>query len=379
MKNRMTKRMIIMLLAIGLLFGAIVGYQMFVANMMKKFMSGNALPPATVSAMAVKTAPWQRQLSAVGTLRAVQGVDISSEVAGIVKKVSFKSGDEVKKGGLLLELDASEQLAKLAALTASRHLAEINHKRNREQLQAHTISQALVDASAAELDRSKAEEQAQLAATEKRQIRAPFDGRLGVATINPGQFINPAEKIVTIQNTRALFVDFNLPQKTLTSLKTGQKISIDSDTGVHRDGNISAINAKIDRATRNIALEGMVGNADNSLLPGMFVRVHIDVGAPEQLLTLPQTAVSYNPYGSTLFIAQDEKPAEGAEKPVLLARQVFVKTGARRGDQIAILDGIKEGDMVVTSGQLKLKNGTPLIIDNSVMPANEIAPHPQEQ
>ncbi|MBI1194662.1 MAG: efflux RND transporter periplasmic adaptor subunit [Gammaproteobacteria bacterium] len=371
--------MIIMLLAVGLLFGAIVGYQMFVASMMKKFMSGNARPPATVTAMAVNTAPWQKQLSAVGTLRAVQGVDISSEVEGVIKKVYVKSGDDVKKGDLLLELDADQEIAKLAALTASRELAAINDKRNREQLKAHTISQAQVDASAAELDRSKAEEKAQVAAIDKRQIRAPFAGRLGVVTVNPGQFINRAEKVMTLQNTSALFVDFNMPQKELNKLKTGQQISIDSDTGVHRDGSVSALNPKVDQATRNIAVEGMIGNTDNSLLPGMFVNVHIDVGAPEQLLTLPQTAVSYNPYGSTAFVADETQPAEGDGKPTLVARQVFVKTGPRRGDQIAILDGIKAGDMVVTSGQLKLKNGTPLIIDNSVTPANEIAPKPQEQ
>ena len=379
MKNRMTKRMIIMLLAVGLLFGGIVGYQMFVASMMKKFMSGNAQPPATVTAMAVKAEPWQKQLSAVGTLRAVQGVDISSEVEGVIKKVYVKSGDEVKKGDLLLELDADQEIAKLAALTASRELAQINDKRNREQLQAHTISRAQADATAAELDRSKAEEQAQIAAIAKRRIRAPFAGRLGVVTVNPGQFINRAEKVMTLQNTNALFVDFNLPQKELNKLKTGQKIAIDSDTGVHRDGSINAINPKVDPTTRNIAIEGMIGNTDNSLLPGMFVNVHIDVGAPEQLLTLPQTAVSYNPYGSTVFVAEESKPADGEGKPVLTARQVFVKTGARRGDQIAILDGIKAGDRVVTSGQLKLKNGTPLIIDNTVTPANEVAPRPQER
>jgi len=379
MKNRMTKRMTIMLLAVGLLFGGIVGYQMFVASMMKKFMSGNAQPPATVTAMAVKAEPWQKQLSAVGTLRAVQGVDISSEVEGVIKKVYVKSGDEVKKGDLLLELDADQEIAKLAALTASRELAQINDKRNREQLQAHTISRAQADATAAELDRSKAEEQAQIAAIAKRRIRAPFAGRLGVVTVNPGQFINRAEKVMTLQNTNALFVDFNLPQKELNKLKTGQKIAIDSDTGVHRDGSINAINPKVDPTTRNIAIEGMIGNTDNSLLPGMFVNVHIDVGAPEQLLTLPQTAVSYNPYGSTVFVAEESKPADGEGKPVLTARQVFVKTGARRGDQIAILDGIKAGDRVVTSGQLKLKNGTPLIIDNTVTPANEVAPRPQER
>ena len=377
MNKRMTKRMIIMLFSIGALFAGIIGYQMFVASMMKKFLSANALPSATVTAMEVTRETWQPQRSAVGTLRAVQGVDINSEVAGIVKKIHFKSGDRVDEGALLVELDAGEEMAKLDALKASRRLAEINLKRNREQLAVQAISQAQFDASQAELDRSKAEEAQQLAAIDKKRIHAPFSGRLGVSTLNLGQFINPAEKIVSLQNRETLYVDFKLPQKDLIGLKTGQAIYISSDTGVERRGNISAINAAIDPTTRNIALEGRIDNKDDALLPGMFVRVSVDTGAPEQQLTLPQTAISYNPYGSTLFVAHEEPAADGG-KASLKAQQVFVKTGERRGDQIAILDGIQEGDMVVTSGQMKLKNGTPLIINNAVIPANEIAPRPQE-
>jgi len=379
MKHRMTKRMIIMLLAIGLLFAAIIGYQWFGAMMMKKFMSGNSLPPATVSAMSAKRESWQRQETTVGTLRAVQGVDVSSEIAGIVHKVLFKSGQQVKKGVLLVELDASEEIAQLAALSASRQLAEINHRRNREQVAIQAISQAQLDASAAELDRLKAEEARQMAAIDKKRIKAPFSGRLGVTTINPGQFLNPAENIVTLQNNKTLYVDFKLPQRQLSNLKKGQLIHIHSDTGINRDGHINAINTAIDPTTRNIAIEGLIENKDEDLLPGMFVQVAIDIGEPEQLLTLPQTAISYNPYGSTLFIAKTDQASSGEGEPAILAQQIFVKTGARRGDQIAIVDGLSEADMVVTSGQMKLKNGTPLIIDNTVTPANEVAPRPQEQ
>jgi membrane fusion protein (multidrug efflux system) len=378
MKNRMTKRMIIMLVAIGLLFGGIIGYQMFVAAMMKKFMSGNALPPATVTAMAVEREPWQRQETTVGTLRAVNGVDISSEVAGIIHKVHFKSGQQVRKGDLLVELDADEEIAQLNALKASRKLAEINHRRDLEQFEIQAISEAQLDASETELNRLKAEEARQVATIAKKRIKAPFSGRVGVTTINPGQFINPSEKIVTLQNNKTLFVDFKLPQRLLSQLQKGQRIHIHSDTGISRDGLINAINATVDSATRNLSIEGLIDNNDEILLPGMFVQVAIDIGDPEQLLTLPQTAVSYNPYGSTLFIAKSTEQA-GSDKPTLTAQQIFVKTGARRGDQIAVIDGLNEGDMVVTSGQMKLKNGTPLIIDNTITPANEIAPRPQEQ
>ncbi len=382
MNRRFGKRMLIMLIATGLLLGGVVGYQIFVSRMMKQFMSANAQPPATVTATHVKRMPWQHRLSAVGTLRAEHGVTISSEVAGIVEKVSFNSGEEAQKGRLLVALETHEEQAQLAALMAARKLAEINHKRNSEQFEVQAISRAEFDASRAELDRSIANVQRQEAAIEKRNIKAPFSGRLGVSTINPGQFINPAEKIVSLQDIRRLYVDFKLPQKNLNDLHQGQRIILASDTGVTRTGQIHAVNNIVDPTTRNLTIEGMVDNTDRRLLPGMFVKVAIDIGKPESLLTLPQTAISYNPYGSTVFIAiqghSSADLAENKQPPVLKARQVFIQTGARRGDQIAILGGINEDDLVVTSGQMKLKNGTPLIIDNSVSPANEIAPRPQD-
>ena len=374
----MKKRMTIMLVAVGTLFAAIFGYQMFMASMMKQFLSGNALPPATVTAAKAHLEIWQPQLSAVGTLRAIQGVQITSEVSGIVKAVHFKSGEEVDVGGLLFELDAAEEQAQLAALAASRKLAGINHRRNREQFQIHAVSQAEVDASEAEVSRLKAEEARQQALIDKKRMRAPFAGRLGVISINPGQFINPAEPIVNLQESSRLYVDLNVPQKYLKKLSHGAKLSVISDSGDILDGKITAIDSAVDAATRNIAVEGVIDNVEGLLQPGMFVRVRLETGASENLLTLPQTAVTHNPYGSTIFIAKEVGDAADV-KPALVAHQQFVTTGPRRGDQIAILEGISEGDMVVTSGQMKLKNGTPLIIDNSVQPTNDIAPRPQEQ
>ncbi len=377
MTKRMTKRMIIMLVAIGILFAGIIGYHMFVSAMMKKFMSGNALPSATITAMKAEFSSWQPQETTVGTLRAVEGVEITSEVNGLIQKIYFNSGDLVKKGSLLVELNASEELAQLVALKASRKLAEINLNRNREQLAIKAISQSQLDASQAELNQFTAQVTRQMAAIDKKRIRAPFSGQLGVTTINPGQYINPAEKIVSLQNNTSLYIDFKLPQKVLGQLDIGQKIYISSDSGINRNGLIRAINTTVDTTTRNIAIEGLIDNKDGKLLPGMFVNVEIDMGTPLLQLTLPQTAVSYNPYGSTLFVARDKPGADG--QPSLIAQQLFVKTGSHRGDQIAILEGINEGDMIVTSGQMKLTNGTPLIINNSVTPANERAPQPQEQ
>ena len=381
MNRRLTKRMLVMLILIGVLFAAIVGYRMFVNSMMQKFLAGNALPPATVTAMPVGKQMWRERLTAVGTLRAMQGVDVASEVAGIVEKVHFKSGQLVEAGELLIELQADEEQAQLQALQASRRLAGINHERNRQQFAIKAVSQAQLDASAAELARLKAEEARQEAIIDKKRIVAPFAGRLGVSRINVGQFLNPAEPVVTLQDSRFLYVDFNLPQKHLGELAAGRSIAVTSDAmgGKTRSGRITAINATVDPATRNVAVEGMLDNADGKLLPGMFVQVAVETGAPQSLLTLPQTALSFNPYGTTLFVAREKRPEGQPEaEPQLLAEQVFVKTGPRRGDQIAIVEGIGEGDLVVTSGQMKLKNGTPLIINNAVVPANEAAPEPQE-
>ncbi|ATX79236.1 membrane fusion protein, multidrug efflux system [Mariprofundus aestuarium] len=375
----MKKRMIWMVAIVGFVFAAIIGYQMFVASMMKQFLASNAQPPATVTATQVKAEEWQPQLASVGTLRAIQGVEISAEIAGLVKKVHFKSGDEVKKGDLLLEMNSDEEAAQLLALKANRKLAEINLKRDEQQFKVHAISNSKLDASRAELSSRRAAEQQQQAIIDKKRIRAPFDGRLGITQINEGQYLNPAEHIVTLQDGRALYIDFSMPQKYVTQLQKGQTISVATGNGAQAiSGTISTINSVVDNSTRNVQVEGLIDNSDGKLLPGMFVNVNIDVGAPQNLLTLPQTAISFNAYGSTLFVARDEQGAEEG-KTQLVAQQLFVKTGDKRGDQVAILEGLKEGDTVVTSGQLKLKNGTPLIINNAVLPANESAPTPQEK
>ncbi|GAV20124.1 membrane fusion protein, multidrug efflux system [Mariprofundus micogutta] len=382
MKKPMRKRMTIMLAIVGFVFAAIIGYQMFVASMMKQFLSSNAQPPATVTAMQVTEQEWQPQLSAVGSLRAVQGVEISAEIAGIVKKVHFKSGEVVKKGDLLLELNSAEELAQLESLRASRKLAEINFKRDQRQFKVHAISKAQLDASEAELTSKRAQQAQQQAIIDKKRILAPFAGRLGVSTLNPGQYLNPADKIVSLQNIRALYVDFNMPQKHVEKLKQGQNINIllQQSGADPVAGKITTINNIVDQSTRNVRVEGLIDNADGILLPGMFVNVKIETGSPEKLLTLPQTAISFNAYGSTLFVAREvEAAADTEEKALPVAQQLFVKTGDKRGDQVAILDGLKPGELVVTSGQMKLKNGTPLIINNEVLPANDAAPKPQEQ
>jgi len=383
MKTSNTKRMVIMLVIVLSLFAAIIGYHLFVGKMMKQFLASNAQPSATVTTMQVQKEQWFSKLNAVGTLRAVQGVNITAEAAGTVKRIHVESGAMVKKDQLLFTLDSDEEQAQLKSLQANVKLAELNYQRNQQQLKIHAISQAQLDASRADLDNQKAQVEKQRALIAKKQIRAPFAGQLGVSRINLGQHLNVAEPIVSLQNIAALYVDFNLPQQYVGDVSVGQDIEVFRRQGDQRPiiGHVSSSDIIVDTNTRNFAIEGRIDNSDGSMLPGMFVEISLHTGQARALLTVPQTSINYNAYGTTLFVAR-EKPMEGEgkdAKPQLIAEQLFVTTGLKRGDQVAILKGLKEGDRVVTSGQLKLMNGTPLIINNNVLPANEIAPHPQEQ
>ncbi len=374
---KMVKRMALMLLLIGGLFAGLVAYQQFVAEMMKGALALNANPPATVTAMVLEPQRWQPQLRSIGSLRAVQGVTLRAEVSGVVEAIHFSSGQAVKQGQLLLEFDSSAEQAQLQALQASRELAEINLRRDRQQFEVHAISQAQLDVAESELKRHRAQEAQQQALINKRRIRAPFDGRIGISPVEIGQLLSPGEVIASLQNRERLYVDFNIPQQYLPLLHPGQPIHLQAniDSAMQGVGTIHAIHSEVDRETRNVRVEGVVENRDGVWVPGMFVHLKIDKGEEQNYLTLPQTAVSYNAYGATLFLV---KPGEESDA-LPVAQQVFVETGERRGDQVAILSGVKQGDQVVTSGQMKLKNGTPLIIDNSVEPANEVAPHPQER
>jgi len=379
----MKKRMIIMLASVGIVFGLIFGYQQFGAYMMKKWLASNGLPPATVTTMQAAYADWQPELRSVGTLRARHGVDMVSEVAGIVKALHFKSGDAVKAGSLLIELDADEEQAQLDAALAAAELAKTTYERDKAQFKVKAVSQSQLDIGKADL-KVKLAQAAQLRAmVDKKHIRAPFAGRLGVSSISPGQYLKPGDVIVSLQESNPIMVDFNVPQIQLAELKAGQKVQLVSNAFGEREftGEVTALDSRVSANTRTVRVEAKVDNPDGKLLSGMYAEVRVQTRQSERFLTLPQTAVSYNAYGSTVFLA---RPAPASDKPVgdkpalPVAEQVFVKTGLTRGDQIAVLSGIKEGDVVVTSGQMKLKNGTPLIVNNSVQPSFDPAPNPQE-
>ena len=380
-KKPMAKRMIIMLICVGILLAALVGFNLFRAHMIQKFMASNAAPPATVTAAIAGYQTWQPQLVAVGSLRAVRGVDVTTEVAGLVRELAFNSGQEVKTGQVLVRLNDDSDRAQLASLQAAADLAQTVYKRDKAQFDIQAIAKAQLDADAADLKSKRAQVDQQAALVVKKTIRAPFAGRVGITTVNPGQYLNPGDAVVTLQAIDSIYADFFLPQQQLGQLQVGQAIVVDTDAFGNRtfDGKIRSINPRVDSSTRNVQIEATVDNSERKLLPGMYANVKIDAGGAQRYLTLPQTAITYNPYGATVFIVKpgEHKNAQGKIMPV--AQQVFVTPGPTRGDQVAILKGISEGTQVVTSGQLKLKNGTPLVIDNRVLPANSPNPTPQEQ
>jgi len=372
--------MIIMLIAVALLLGGVVGFNVFKGIMIKKFMASMGSPPADVSTSVASAQDWQPQIAAVGSLRAVRGVDVTTEIAGLVHSVNFSSGQNVPAGQLLVQLNADSDVAQLHALQANADLAETVYKRDKIQLQAQAIAQAQLDSDLGDLRSKQAQVASQQALVEKKTIRAPFAGRLGITTVNPGQYLNPGDAIVTLQAIDPIYVDFNVPQQQLPQLAVGQSVDVSNDSygTTHFSGHITAINPKVDTSTRNVQIEASVDNHAGKLLPGMYANVQVNAGSKQHYLTLPQTAIAYNPYGATIFVVKPgEKPgADGKTLPQ--AQQAFVTTGPTRGDQVAILKGLDAGTQVVTSGQLKLKNGTPLIIDNKVQPANDANPTPQE-
>ena len=376
----MKKRMVIMLMAVGVVFGGIFGFQAFKGAMIKKFMSAQAQPPQTVTTIVASSQEWQPQIKAVGSLRAMRGADLAPEVAGLVAAIQFKSGDEVKAGDLLVQLRADSDQARLHSLQANAELADATFKRDQELIKVHAISQATYDADAANLKSTRALAAEQQALVAKKFIRAPFAGRIGIRQVDVGQFIKEGEKIATLQVLDPIYVDFYVPQQELSRLKVGEAVTAATDTFPDETfkGEISAIDPKVDTDTRNVQVRATLKNPEHKLLPGMFATVSIQSGKPQDFVTLPQTAITFSPYGDTVFLVEEKgKGADG--KPAKVAKQSFVTTGRTRGDQVAILKGVKAGDTVVSSGQLKLKNGTPLIVNNTVTPADNPAPKPQDQ
>jgi membrane fusion protein (multidrug efflux system) len=371
----MTKRMVIMLIGVAIVLGGVFGFGAFKQVMIKKFMATMAVQTQTVSAARAALSQWQPQIEAVGSLRALNGADLSLEVSGVVDSIDFKSGDDVKEGDVLLKLRSEDDVAKLQSLQAVADLNEITYDRDQKQFKLQAVSQATIDTDVANLKNAKAQVAQQQAILDKKTLRAPFAGHLGIRAVDLGQYLSAGTTIVTLQALDPIFMDFFVPQQAVDQIRIGQHVNVKVDAFKDQTfaGEISALNPRVDTSSRNVQIRATLKNADHKLLPGMYATVDIATAAPQDLVTLPQTAITYNPYGNTVYIV-DTKGTDGNGKPQQVVRQTFVTTGATRGDQVAVLKGINDGDMVVTAGQIKLHNGSMVQIDNSVTPTAEAAP-----
>ena len=361
--NFFTKRMIVMLISVFavlfLVFGFIIGKGLIISAYMK-----NMVQTTTVATTQARPTVWQTRLRAVGSLHAVEGADLASEVAGLVTGIGFVAGQDVRKGALLVQLrDDTER--------AAADLAVQTYKRNAALIKTQAISKSNYDSALANMKSAQA-------AVEKKSIRAPFDGRVGIRNVDVGQYVAAGTMLVTLQQLDPIYVDFQVPQQQLALLKVGSTVQLTSDAvaGKTFTGEVAAFDPKVSEATRTVRVRAVIRNPGKKLLPGMFATVVVDVGQPRNFITLPQTAITFNTYGNTVFVIA-KQTVGGKEQ--LVAEQRFVVTGDTRGDQIAVLSGVTQKDVVVSSGANKLKNGSIVIVNNAITLPNDSNPHPEEE
>jgi len=367
----MIKRMSVMLVIVGVIFAGLYGFQVFKASMIKKVVASFANPTQTVGAETAVTTEWRNSAHAIGTFRAINGADLALEVGGIVSELHFSSGDTVEAGQILLQLRSDDDQAKLDSLEATANLNAVTLKRDQEQFKFKAVSQATLDSDEATLKTAIANAAQQKAILVQKTLRAPFSGRLGIRQIDLGQYLSAGTTIVTLQAFDPIFIDFYLPQQALSQVRVGQTTRVDVDTYQNTPfiGTIVAINSKVDASSRNVQIRASLKNGDFKLVPGMYATVDLETGTPQKFVTLPQTAIYRNSYGDTVFVLDKAKDSSN-----LAARQVLVKAGDRRGDQVAILSGVNDGESVVVTGQIKLHNGSPVRVDNSALPLSDKAP-----
>jgi membrane fusion protein, multidrug efflux system len=335
-------------------------------------------PPEAVTTIVARADSWPETLSAIGTVAAVQGVVIGADLPGVVDKVEFESGRAVQAGDVLVELDMREEEAQLASAEAQRDLAGLNLDRTRGLADEGIISRSDFDRAAAEHKEAEARVGELRATIARKRIRAPFSGILGIRQVNRGQYLKAGDPIVPLQALRPIYVNFGVPQQEVGHLSAGHEVRVSTESlaGVEYPGRVTAIDSVIDQGTRNVQVQASLPNSEGRLHPGMFVRVSVALGPSVEVVALPASAISYAPYGDSVFVVGDLKGPKGeAYRGV---RQEFVKLGGTRGDQVAVLTGVKAGDEVVTSGTFKLRNGARVHVDNAVQPTNEPAPRPED-
>jgi membrane fusion protein (multidrug efflux system) len=388
----MLKRMILMLaVTVGMI--GILGFVKFrqIQDAMGQAASFQP-PPEAVTTVLAQNEKWSATLNAIGTVVAVQGVTVSADLSGIVTQIAFESGAAVREGDLLVQLDTkqeqaqlAQQQARLVAVEAVRELARLNFDRMQGLVNDGAITRAEYDQALAEQKRSIAEQtqtEAQIeeirATIARKTIRAPFSGTLGLRQVNLGQYLSGGDPVVPLQSLDPTYVNFGVPQQDAAQVRVGQTVRITTENfaGGAFIGRVTAINSIVDEATRNIQIQATLANPNGKLRPGMFVQTEIVLGASQPAVTLPASSISYAPYGDSVFVVENLKDPKGKE--YLGVRQQFVKLGAARGDQIAVVAGIKPGEEIVTSGVFKLRNGAAVVVNNKVQPENKPAPKPED-
>ena len=374
MNKRMIQMLAIVLVIVGLL--GFVKYRQISAAMAGN--KGFQMPPEAVTTVVAQAAEWSATIDAVGSVAPIQGVVLSADLAGVVAKVNFKSGSHVGVGQTLVQLDARQERAQLASAEARRDLANVNLGRARSLFEQQAIAKSefdLADATFKTAEAAVAEAQASI---DRKTIRAPFAGTTGIRQVNVGQYVNSGDPIVPLQALDAVYVDFTVPQQSLSTIRVGASVSATiegSKSGVYQ-GKITAIDPVVSDATRNVRVQATFPNPHGQLRPGMFASVRTSVGKGEPTVALPTSAINYAPYGNSVYIVEDMKGPDG--KSYKGVRQQFVKLGRSQGDQVAILDGVKAGQEVASSGVFKLRPGAAVVVDNKVTPSNSATPKPED-
>jgi membrane fusion protein (multidrug efflux system) len=374
----MVKRMVLMLIAVGLFVGAIAAVKTKQIKTAIKQNSSFRPPPEAVTTVVAKKEPWADDLGAIGTVVAVRGVTVSADLPGIVDKIAFESGQQVKAGDVLVELDVRQEKAQLAAAEAQRDLTRVNLERTKGLSDEGVAPKADLDRSDAEEKQAVAKVGEIRATIERKTIRAPFSGVLGIRQVNLGQYLTGGAPIVPLQALSPIYVNFAVPQQRVAELRTGIPVRITAEAaGINESGKLTAVDSVVDTATRNVQAQATLSNTNGRLKPGMFVQASVGLGESHSAITLPASAISYAPYGDSVFIVEEMKDPKGGPS-YRGVRQQFVKVGAGRGDQVAILSGVQPGQEIVTSGVFKLRSGAAVQVNNKVQPGNNPAPKPED-
>lgn len=374
---------VLVLLVAGLV--AVKGTQIGSLVKMGKEMEKAGPPPETVATAPSKEEEWESTLRAVGTIAPVKGVSLSNDAPGVVSAIRFDSGAVVKQGDVLVELDSSVERAQLAAAEARRDLSRVNAGRSRALVASDAIPKAQLDNDEALVKSSQSDLGALQAQIARKIVRAPFSGKLGIRAINIGQYLAPGTAITSLEAMDSVYVDFTLPQQNLPDVAVGTKvrIALEGDAGAAFEGEVAAVDPALDPATRSIRVRASVPNQQDKLRPGMFVNVSVVLPAQKRFVSVPSPAIIHASYGDSVFVVEDKKDPSGAAvkgpdgKPFRVARQQFVRTGTRRGDFVAVIDGVKPGQEIVVGGAFKLRNGSGVVVNNTVVPDAKLAPTPE--